>query len=202
MRAQRAYNRIQTEEKKVMGASKSSNAILMGLLTLNGWCQTTVSDDPLGSRPLVISGVPIVEGTARDYQKFFDEVKNLGSRPLSEEARKTLHLTDQELRSLITITADLATESLFFRPFVKPWVFESRMEVTESGSISPPLQEKLRDLQNQWARTILDYAQRLKAAFGEERFQSVDEFIHSGKSMFEKRSNASTPNVAPEQKSN
>jgi hypothetical protein len=169
-----------------MRASATPMAILLGLLTLNGFCQTALPDDPLASRSLVISRVPIVEGPGRDYQKFFDEVKDLGSRPVSVEARRALHLTDQELRSMITITADLATESLFFGPVVRPWVFESRMEVTESGSVSPSLQEKLRDLQSQWTQTILDHAQRLKAAFGEERFQSVDEFIHSGKSMFEK----------------
>jgi len=185
-----------------MHASATPMAILLGLQTLNGFCQTAVPDDPLASRSLVISGVPIVEGPARDYQKFFGEVKDLGSRPVSVEARSALHLTDQELRSLITITADLATESLFFRPVVRPWVFESRMEVTESGSVSPSIHEKLRDLQNQWTQTILDHVQRLKAAFGEERFQSVDEFIHSGKSMFEKRSNVSTPSVTPEQESN
>ncbi len=153
-----------------MRASATPTAIVLGLLTLSGFCQTNVPDDPLASRSLVISGVPIVEGQARDYQKFFDEVKNLGSRPVSEEARSALHLTDQELRALITITADLTTESLFFRQVVRPWVYESRMEVTESGSILPSLQEKLRDLQSQWTQTILDHAQRLKAAFGDERF--------------------------------
>jgi hypothetical protein len=41
---------------------------------------------------------------------------------------------------------------------------------------------------------ILDLAHRLKAAFGEERFQRVDEFIHSGMSMFAPQS---TPNPPP-----
>jgi hypothetical protein len=58
------------------------------------------------------------------------------------------------------------------------------MEMVESGSISPSVQTRLRELQNQWAQTILEHAQRLKAAFGDERFQRVDEFVHSGRSMF------------------
>jgi hypothetical protein len=49
--------------------------------------------------------------------------------------------------------------------------------IVESGSVSPSVEEKLRDLQNQWAQTILDHVQRLKAAFGEARFQRLDEFI-------------------------
>jgi hypothetical protein len=65
-------------------------------------------------------------------------------------------------------------------------MFEARMEVAESGAVSPSLQEKLRDLENKWARTILDHVRQLKAARGEPCFQRVDEFVRSGKSMFEK----------------
>ncbi len=130
-----------------MGASATTISVLLGLLTVEGLCQTipqaSLPDDPLASRSLKISGVPNVEPPARDYQRFFDEVQYLGKQPLSAEARMTLHLTDQELRSLITITADLATESEFFQKQVKPWVFESRMEAADSGSVSPSLQEKL-----------------------------------------------------------
>ena len=158
---------------------------LLGLLACNGFCQTSTAADPLENRSLFISGVPTVILQARDYQKFFDEVKYLGQRLITVEARRTLHFTDQELRSLITITADLADESLFFQKIIKPWIFESRMEFTEAGTISPCLEQKLSDLRDEWAKTILDHAHRLRAALGEERFQSVDTFIHSGKSMFE-----------------
>jgi hypothetical protein len=41
------------------------------------------------------------------------------------------------------------------------------MQVAESGSVSPAMQEKLRDFKSQWAQTILDHVQRLRAAFGE-----------------------------------
>ncbi len=167
-----------------LGASAIPVALL-GLLACNSFCQTSTAADPLENRSLLIAGVPAVILQARDYQKFFDEVKYLGNRPITVEARRTLHFTDQELRSLITITADLADESLFFQKIIKPWIFESRMEFTEAGTISPPLQQKLSDLRNEWAQRILDHAQRLRAALGEERFQSVDTFIHSGKSMFE-----------------
>ena len=164
----------------------------LALFTGNVFCQTSVPDDQLAGRSLATTeGVPIVESPARDYQDFFDAVKDLGRWPLSVEARKTLHLSDQELHSLVAITADLATESLFFRQIWRPWKFESLMEIVESGSLSPSLQEKLRDLQDQWAQKIRDHAQRLKAAIGQDRFREVDEFIHSGKSMF------ATPQAKP-----
>jgi hypothetical protein len=160
--------------------------ILLGLLNCNGLCQTTLPDDPFASWSLEISGVPIVEPPARGYQDFFNQVQYLGKVPLSAEARAAIRLSDQELRALVTVTADLATESQFFRRTWKPLKFESLMETIESGAISPAVQAKLRDLQNQWERTIADHVQRLKAALGEERFQRVDEFVHSGKSMFAK----------------
>jgi len=103
-----------------------------------------------------------------------------GKLPLSLEARSSLRLSGQELRSLLTIAADLAAESRFFQKTVKPSMFEARMEVAESGAVSPSLQEKLRGLENQWARTILHHVRQLKAALGEPCFQRLDEFIHSG----------------------
>jgi len=166
---------------------------LLGLFACNGICQTSTVAEPLENRSLLISGVPAVIPQARDYQKFFDEVKYLGTRPLTVEARQTLHFTDQELRSLITITADLADESLFFQKIVRPCIFESRMEFTDAGAVSPSLQQKLDDLRDEWAQRILDHANRLKVERGDERFQSVDKFIHSGKSMFEVPPGASRP---------
>jgi hypothetical protein len=80
----------------------------------------------------------------------------------------------------------LRAKARFLEKTVRPLMFEARMEFVESGAISPSLREKLDDLENQWDRTILDHVQQLKAAFGERRFQTLDDFIQSGKSMFEK----------------
>jgi hypothetical protein len=156
-------------------------ATLLGLLTCHGLCQTSARAGPPANPldNLVISGVPRVEPPNRVYQNFFDEVKDLGRLPLSLEAHTSLRPTDQELRSLRTVTADLATESRFFREEVRPLMFEARMQVAESGAVSPSLQEKLRDLENQWARTILDHVRQLKVALGEPCFQRLDKFVHS-----------------------
>jgi hypothetical protein len=111
-----------------VGASAIPVIVFVGLLTRTGVCQTSLPDDPLANRSLEISGVPVVELPARDYQNFFSEVKDLGKRSLTAEARRTLRLTDQELRSVVTVTADLATESVFFKEIRRPWKFESFME--------------------------------------------------------------------------
>lgn len=168
-----------------MRTSAALVAVLLSGLSSNAFCQTSVPNDPLMSRSLVISdGIPIAEQTARDYQRFFSGVKDLGTLPLSDEARGSVDFSQQELRSLIAITADLADESLLLHRTWRSWKFESLMEGIESGSASPSIQEKMRALQDQWAQTILNHAQRLRAALGDERFREVDEFIHSGRAMF------------------
>ena len=91
-----------------------------------------------------ISEMPVVEPPARDYQQFLDEVKDLGRRALTIEACRTLRLTDQERRSLLTSTAELATKSRFHKIW-GPWSFESFMEIVELDSISPSVQTRLRD---------------------------------------------------------
>jgi hypothetical protein len=50
-------------------------------------------------------------------------------------------------------------------------MFEARMEDAESGAVSPSLQEKLRDLENQRARTILDHVRQLKGRLTSRAFK-------------------------------
>lgn len=134
----------------------------------------------------IATKLPIVEPPAGVYLKFFVEVNDLDRLPLSTDFLQTVHLSDQDLRSLFTITADLAAKSQLLAKALRPFVFEGRLEVTQSGSTSSSLEGKLRDFQSQWSNTILDHVQRLRSAFGEQRFQELDGFIQSGKSMLEK----------------
>jgi len=160
-------------------------SVWSALASSDAFCQTSLQNDPLMSRSLVIAdGIPVSEQTARDYQRFFSGIKDLGKFPLSDEASRSVDFSQQELHSLIAITADLADESLVMHRAWRSLKFESLMEGIESGSASPPIQEKMRALQDQWAQTIFSHAQRLRAALGEQRFRAVDEFIHSGRAMF------------------
>jgi hypothetical protein len=158
-------------------------AFSFGLLACSGFCQTSIPNDPLGGRSLVISAGPILQPPAQDYENFFQNVKYFGNWPLSAEGLR-LQLTNEEIRSLVSITVDLADESLFFHRIWSEWKFESLMEVVDRGSSTRSVEEKLRDLQDQWAQKVLDHVRRLQAALGEPRFREVDEFIHSGRSMF------------------
>src|SRR5262249_17840642 len=154
------------------------------LLGCKAFGQADASTDPLAKRSLKISDVPLAEPPARDYQNFFDEVRFLGGKVLSDDARRSLRLTDQELRSLITITADLAEASLVLTKAWHPWKFEALMETIEQGKVDSSVQAKLEDFKQQWTKIILDHANRLQEALGEDRFGQIDRFVHSGKSMF------------------
>jgi hypothetical protein len=134
----------------------------------------------------IATKLPIVEPSVSVYLKFLEEVNDLDRLPLSRDFLQTVHVSDRELRSLITITADLAAESRLLAQAVRPYVFEARLEVTEAGSASSAIDDKLRDFKTQWSKTILDRVQTLKSEFGEQRFQVLNHFIQSGKSMLEK----------------
>jgi hypothetical protein len=165
-----------------MRTSTAAIAILFGLVASVSVGQPPATFD---ANDYIIGNVPIVEPPVLVYQNFFSQSKDLGRLSLSAEVRRSLGLTDQEFQSLLTITADLATEGRFLEKALRPLMFEARMQAAESGSVSPAMQAKLRDLQDQWKKTILDHVQRLKGTFGEARFQKVDEFIRSGQSMFQ-----------------
>lgn len=157
----------------------------LALLCGSAFGQNGGADPPVGRLYPVAVKVPIVEGRARDYQKFFDEAKMLGLRPVSAKARAKLDLSNEELRSLMAITGDLVDESLFFERVWRPWKLESLMESIERGGVaSQAMQDKMRDLRDQWAQVILEHVRRLKSAFGEARFGVLDEFVRSGEDLF------------------
>src|ERR1700730_11610569 len=109
--------------------------ILLGIVATSAFGQPPATFNPDDYR---IGLVPVVESPVLVYQNFFNEVKDLGRLSLSADARRSLALTDQELRSLLTITADLATEGRFFGTQLRPLMFEARMQAAESGSVSDP----------------------------------------------------------------
>jgi len=88
--------------------------------------------------------------------------------------------------NFLKITADLAAESHVLDKEVRPLMLEARMQVVESGAVSQPLQARLRDVEDQWARTVQDHVEQLRIAFGERRFRTLDEFIQAGRSMYQK----------------
>lgn len=58
--------------------------------------------------------------------------------------------------------------------------------MAESGSISPELRNKLADFDREWEQVVSAHVQQLKTLIGEARFQRLDEFVQSGKPMFDR----------------
>jgi len=133
----------------------------------------------------ISTNLEVVDPSAQVYLKFFTQVKDVGKVPLSPDASTSLGGNESEMNSLLAVTADLAAQSWVFAKELKPLVFEARMQIVESDAVSAALQKRIDDLGNRWSQAILDHAQRLKSSWGEARFHSLDEFIHSGKPLFE-----------------
>jgi hypothetical protein len=151
-------------------------AVLTVLLACGAFAQT--------ERSLVISrGVPIADGPAEDFLQFFYNLRILGQQELSVEAR-ALGMSEDQLRSVMDITADLAEKSIAFHEMWHPWKFESLMEVIDNGSMSPSTETKMRDFQKQWTAVVMEHVERLRSVLGLERFRELDAFVHSGRPMF------------------
>ena len=156
-----------------MRTSSIQMTILFGLMASPGFCQTNITDSPPSSPPDYVI-----------YQNFFHQVKELGIRPLSDEAIASLDLTNQELGPLVAIASDFEAATDSFDKAIKPLIFEARMQAIESESVSPALQKKLHDVENRRSLMILDHVRQLKTALGESRFVMLNEFLHSGKPLF------------------
>ncbi len=165
--------------------------MLLGLIAYDGVCQPAITftpDDALSS--ITVGAVPAVEPRIRMYQNFFNEIIAFSSMPLSEEVRH-LELSDTELHSMLTITADLVAENRAFKKKAAPTVAEAREKAKNSGALPAALLEALRELEKQRTRQILDHVRQLRASLGEPRFEELDEFIQSGEPVFVR------PNPAP-----
>jgi hypothetical protein len=132
---------------------------------------------------LMSPSIPLPE-PAQSYWRFFEQVRLFGTRPISDEARAAIRLNDRELRTLLTITSDLAKKSSEFGETVRPLVFELRLEAAAGDEPAPALVEKLRSLRDLWSATVLDHLNRLKATLSEADFRDFDEFVRSGKPLF------------------
>ncbi|MCU1329379.1 MAG: hypothetical protein JWN34_4749 [Bryobacterales bacterium] len=121
---------------------------------------------------------------ANAYQHFFNEVKYFGLKPLSSEAR-SLRLNDKELRALLAVTTALTEKSKAILAIAKPITFETRIHVAGTGKVPPALEQEMAALESQWSAMVLDAVQQLQNTLPEPVFSKVDEFVRSGKSMFE-----------------
>ena len=176
-----------------MRVSMPSIILSFALVPAGGFCQSVSPAPAAAGVPAVGSGeyyisrdVEVVNPASQIYLNFFEQMEDVDKLPFSTAARTSMNLTDEELRSLLTITADLAMQSRVFAKILRPLVFESRMQVAESDTVSPGLREKINDVKNRWSQTILGRIQRLRALLGESRFKDLDDFVHSGEDLFDR----------------
>jgi hypothetical protein len=116
------------------------------------------------------------------YAAFLGEVAGLSSgasSPSRPTPKDAIGLTDQEARILDELAAECSSEQLLLNDAVRRLTWETRMRAIGSENIPEGLSRKLKDLDNQRRVMALDHRQRLRTAFGDSRFQTLDAFVRS-----------------------
>ena len=161
-----------------MAKTLGSLAILV-LAPVTGLCQNDAA--PPRSYPMCHAA----DVNRSVYTHFFEEMMEYGQRPLNAEVYAWLKLSDQDRDALIAISRDLADRSCVIDRAIRSVMWEARMEAIESGKAAPGLQKRVQDLNAQWDRAVIDHVKQLKAVLGGTRFQMLEDFLHTGKSLYE-----------------
>lgn len=126
-----------------------------------------------------------VDPAASAYLTLFGQVRDLDRLENEHyEIKTSIDFSDEERQSLFAVTADLAAQSRVIAKALQPLIFEARLQVADSDAVAPALRDKIRALGDEWSRTILNHAERLRSSFGDARFLTLDDFVHSGKPLF------------------
>jgi hypothetical protein len=136
------------------------------------------------SKDFEIATVFPLTGVAGNYLHFFGEVKQLGTKPVSDEAKAAIRLDDRELRELLVVTADLSQKSRALLVEARPFVFEARIESARDSQVAPSVASALSAFEARWSEMVMDHASQLKDAVRPWVFRGLDEFVKSGKSTF------------------
>jgi hypothetical protein len=89
-------------------------------------------------------------------------------------------LTDFEVSSLESIAANCLAS---LKPLQKPnqSVFEYRLEQIETAQTSAALEQQMADMAKQQEEAVAAHVQRLRVIFGDSRFQTLEDYVRSGK---------------------
>jgi len=90
--------------------------------------------------------------------------------------QEAIGLTDEEYQTLSEIAADYdakATLAMKGAP-----IFEARLQVIDSGKMSPAMIAKLEQIEQRRKGVTMDHIQQLREAFGDIAFQKVDAYVH------------------------
>ena len=126
---------------------------------------------------------PLSREPATLWQSFFKTTADWGIRGEMENARRAFRLSDEEYQALVAITLDLAQRSRAYKDLAAPYEFEARMQGIEANKVSTQLQQKLDELDIEWARVVMDHEEQLRMKLRESIFRAVSEFVRSNKRL-------------------
>jgi hypothetical protein len=107
------------------------------------------------------------------------ESPNAGLQVMKSRIHEVIGLNDIEVEILSSAATDCAAKIASLQEAARPLIFESRLQSVESGKISAAVTQKLKDLDDQHNRIVLDYIQRLKAALSNSSFEKLDAYVHA-----------------------
>ncbi len=93
--------------------------------------------------------------------------------------KDVIGLSDQEAQALNELAAECYSENQSLNGTVRRLTWEARMHAIGSGSVPKELSLQLRELDDQRRLMLVDHRQKLQAAFGDARFQTLDAFVRS-----------------------
>ncbi len=155
-------------------------ALWLGICCWQGVCQNGPSDNPIQQ--------PASEASV--FESLFSEVAqwrntsgptapNGQSTGVKEPAiEEAAGLTEREASILTELAMDLDSRMRSLN--VGPAIFEARLRYVESGQSSEDLvQQVLRDIEERRRQMVSEQVQRLRAAFGDARFQTLDGYARA-----------------------
>jgi hypothetical protein len=94
--------------------------------------------------------------------------------PSLQRAFQNVLLTDQEAEALRTVAVDYERQNAAFLTVVGPLRSEARFQSIDSGKVSEELVKRIQNLDSEHGQMVTDEIQRLRGAFGSERFEVLN----------------------------
>ena len=128
----------------------------------------------------LIAGHGLSQSDATVYESFLGQVATwqVGGLP-RPSPREAIGLSEQEAGALNGLAAEYESKDRSYREAVRSLKLEALFQSIESGQASEKLARRMRDLEDQHTQMVLGQVEKLRAAFGDSRFQVLQGFIRS-----------------------
>ena len=127
----------------------------------------------------LIAGHGLCQSDATVYESFLGQVATwqVGGLP-RPTPREAIGLSEQEAGALNALAAEYESKDRSYREAVGSLRLEALFQSIESGQASEKLARRMRDLGDEHTQMVLGQ-EKLRAAFGDSRFQVLQGFIRS-----------------------